>query len=645
MRDYLRLILFILTLFFFAGNTMTASIAVCQQIPKDTAVKTKLLKRITEMLQFRKNARRREQQRMITIVNGLFVDSLVATPAAIKYLNWALDNERNQNFDHLRQLLNDTLSKRKSDTVLVKATITDEEMTELAAKLIPLLQQKEVEVKDDTAQQQRLKTIRALYSRPPNQVDTLRLNDTTGRTYKIRLGHQAEVIGIQSKDNGDAYLNYNFTTLSYLSVVPPGSSKILTAAGKDGCKTLFTLSGSKGLLQNEEQQFELVDSLLLVLQEQEAAGVNVWFKDVKQSERDAFVRFVTILYNYLDHAAPGKYSVSVTIPAYDKNKAYDLRELAPMVKYFLINFTEAPATPGSCDPLKGNNNFSIDPVVSRYVNQRIAPEQFIVMLPYDGIKWNGKSYSYIAYKDIKKAFPADTMINYDVTAASAYVEKMENGQMVQIWFNDPTTLDVKYDYVLRNGLGGVAICPLGADDGYGELWDELTDKFVVADTVWMDTVRLTPLPVEKLSLWTRIKMRFRHEIKAIHMLLHDPCGIKAENYASDEYFRYLTIFLFVCVVIVGVVYGYKVRMEGGDWKWRQKVLYVLIGLIVLLVLSFTTSLMLAKRMPWLGLTDDPVECRNISLYNVLVVFLIGIGLGMVLMRVFVFPLVRKRDVP
>ncbi|WPQ60899.1 glycosyl hydrolase family 18 protein [Chitinophaga sancti] len=645
MRDYLRFILFILTLFFFAGNTMTATVAVCQQVPQDTAVRAKLLKRITEMLQFRKNARRREQQRMITIVNGLFVDSLVATPAAIKYLNWALDNERNQNFAQLRQLLNDSLSKRKSDTVLVKAIITDEEMTELASKLVLLLQKKEKTIRNDTAQQQRLKTIRALYSRPPGQVDTLRLNDTTGITYKVQLGHEAEVIGIQSKDNGDAYLNYNFTSLSYLSIAPPGSSKILTAASKGGCKILLTLSAGKGLLQNEEQQFELVDSLLLALQDQEAAGVNVWFKDLKQNERDAFVRFVTILYNYLDHSAPGKYSVSVTIPAYDKNKAYDLRELAPMVKYFLINFTEAPATVGSSDPLKGNNNYSIDAVVSRYVNQYIAPGQFIVMLPYDGIKWTGTGYSYVAYKDIKKEFPADTMINYDVTAASAYVEKMENGKTVQIWFNDPTTLDVKYDYVLRNGLGGVAICPLGADDGYGELWDELTDKFVVADTVWMDTVRLTPLPVIKPGLWTRIKLRFRHEIRAIHMLFHDPCAIRAENYASDDYFKYLTIFLFVCVVIIGVMYAYKLRVEGADWKWRQKVLYLFLGLIVLLGLSFTTSLMLAKRMPWLGLTDDPVECRNISLYNVLVVFLIGIVLGMLLMRVFVFPLARKKDVP
>ena len=630
MRNNFRLILFILTIFFFAGNTLTASVAVCQQLPKDTAVKTKLLKRITEMLQFRKNARRREQQRMITI------DSLVATPAAIKYLNWALNNERNQNFAYLRQLINDSLPKHTIDTVFVKASISDEEMTELAGKLIPLLQQKEVEVKEDTARQQRLKTIRTLYGRPPGQVDTLRLSDTTGRLYKIRLAHQAEVIGIQLKDNGDAYMNYNFTTLSYLSIAPPGSSGIMNAARKYNCKTLFTLNGSSGLLQNEARQFELVDSLLPVLEAQQAAGVNVWIKDVKQSERDAFTRFVTILYNYLNHNAPGKYSVSVTIPAYDNNKAYDLRELAPMVKYFIINFTSAPLTAGSCDPLKGNNNYSIDPVVSRYVNQHIAPEQFILMLPYDGIKWTGSTYRFMSYKDIKKAYPQDTLVSYDVTAA-AYIGN--------IWFNDPTTLDVKYDYVLRNGLGGVAICPLGADDGYGELWDELTDKFVVVDTVWMEEVRLIPLPVEKPGLWARMKQRIKYEMWAIHRLLTDPCSISTKYYKSDDYFRYLTIFLFVCVVVVGIFYLYHVRMEGSDWKMRKKVLYVWIGVIVLAMLSCTVSLMLAKRLPLLGFTDDPAECKNISLYSVLVVFVMGIALGMLLMRVFVFPLVRKRDIP
>lgn len=643
MRNPFRLILFIVTLFFFAGNTMTASVAVCQQMPGDTAVKTKLLKRITEMLQFRKNVRRREQQRVITIVNGLFVDSLVATPAAIKYLNWALDKERTQNFEYLRQLLNDSLSKHTpaTDTVLVKATITEEEMTELAARLIPLLQQKEVEVKYDTAQQQRLKIIRSLYSRPPDQVDTLRLNDTTGRTYKIRLMHQAEVIGIQPDNNGTAYRNYNFSTLSYLSVIPPGSSDLLAATRKDGCKTLFTIAITSQLLQQEDQQYLLADSIFSMMYGKEVAGVNVWMKNLKESERDLFTRFITILHNYLEHNEPGKYSLSVTIPAYDRYKAYDLRELAPMVKYFLIDFTIPPASAGSSDPLKGNSNFSIVPAVSRYVNQHIAPEKFILMLPYDGIKWVGKHYSFMSYKEIRNAYPADSVISYDVTAASAYIEDGAS----QIWFNDPTTLDVKYDYVLRNGLGGVAICPLGSDDGYGELWDALTDKFVVADTVWLKEVRLTPLPVEKPGLWVRIKHRIKHEAKAIHQLLKDPCSISTKNYNSDEYFRYLTIFLFVCTVVIGAVYLYNMRMKGTDWDLRKKVLYLWVALIVLAVLSCIVSLMLAKRLPSLGFTDDPTECRSISLYNVLVVFLIGIALGMVLMRVFVFPLLRKREIP
>ncbi|WP_343669968.1 glycosyl hydrolase family 18 protein [Chitinophaga sp.] len=638
-RSKFRLILFLSTIFFFAVSTMTASVAVCQQIPKDTAVKTKLLKRITEMLQFRRNARKREQQRVITIVNGLFVDSLLATPAAIKYLNWALNNERIQSYAYLRQLLNDSLSKRTADTVFIKDTITDEEMTELAAKLIPLLQQKQVEIKNDTAQQQRLKIIRSLYGRPPDKIDTLRLSDTLGRTYKIRLAHQAAVIGIQSNEYPEAYRNYNFTSLSYLAATPPVPPKILTAAAKNRCQALLTISNRNGLLQDEAAQFELVDSLLPMLEAQQAVGVNVWFKGVKQSERDALTQFVTILSNRLAE----RYIVMVTIPANDRNKAYDLREMAPLVKYFLINFTEAPAEPGSSDPLKGNVNYSIAPVVSKYINQLIPPDKFVVMLPYNGIKWEGKKPSFVAYSNIKKEYPADSMINYDVTAAAAFVEKTENGLLTQTWFNDPTTMDVKYDYVLRNGLGGVAVYPLGADDGYGELWDELTDKFTIIDTLFIDTVRLVPKPAPELSLWRKLQLRFHHEMIGIDSLLKDPCKTNMARYKSDDYFKYLTIFLFVCALVVGLIYVYQVRMEGTEWKWRKKMLYLLVTLIVLMILSGTINLMLAKRMPLLGLTDDTAECKKISLYNVLVVFLIGIFLGMTMMRIFVFPILRKRD--
>ena len=99
------------------------------------------------------------------------------------------------------------------------------------------------------------------------------------------------------------------------------------------------------------------------------------------------------------------------------------------------------------------------------------------------------------------------------------------------------------------------------------------------------------------------------------------------------------------MVVIGVVYLYNVRMKGTDWDLRRRVLYLWVAVIVLAVLSCIVSLMLAKRLPSLGFTDDPVECRSISLYNVLVVFLIGIALGMVLMRVFVFPLLRKREIP
>jgi len=38
---------------------------------------------------------------------------------------------------------------------------------------------------------------------------------------------------------------------------------------------------------------------------------------------------------------------------------------------------------------------------------------------------------------------------------------------------------------LQNGLGGVAVNSLGFDDGYSELWDELTYKFTTIDTVYL----------------------------------------------------------------------------------------------------------------------------------------------------------------
>jgi hypothetical protein len=53
----------------------------------------------------------------------------------------------------------------------------------------------------------------------------------------------------------------------------------------------------------------------------------------------------------------------------------------------------------------------------------------------------------------------------------------------QVWYENSNSLYQKYNWVLENNLGGVAIRGLGYDDGYSELWDILGISFVTIDSV------------------------------------------------------------------------------------------------------------------------------------------------------------------
>jgi putative cell wall-binding protein len=53
-----------------------------------------------------------------------------------------------------------------------------------------------------------------------------------------------------------------------------------------------------------------------------------------------------------------------------------------------------------------------------------------------------------------------------------------SGGYRQGYYDDPTSLRVKYDMVLGNGAAGVGIWHLGMDTGVSDLWDLLEDRFV-----------------------------------------------------------------------------------------------------------------------------------------------------------------------
>ncbi|WP_170117589.1 glycosyl hydrolase family 18 protein [Chitinophaga ginsengisoli] len=643
------------------------------------------MQKIIAALKFTKNARAREQQRVITIIRTVMADSMVATAADIKKLNAELSLQQNQHFDSLRALINNIIASQAKDTILPPdvepvvppAPVPETDVASLISKILPILQQKEKEERNSAAQQKQLQAVRALYGRPPGKIDTLRLSDTLGTTYTITLGHKADVIGIHPYWMTDKYLQYNFTALSAISFygyttekdikakdIPPAPLNMFNLATSAGKNRMFTYYENdpthiEELLKDEDAQFRCIDSLLPLLQQYQAEGINIWFSQLSAKRRDAFSRFVTLLANYFQHNSQQKYDIAITIPSYDEQSAYDLRTLDPLTDHFLIDFTKASgARAGGLAPMKGDARRAIEPVMSRFLNLQIAPSKFILLLSYYGTQWKksltgGKDVftRYVPFSEIRNKYPADSAVIYDEDAVAAYVEEKDaNGEITsEIWFDDENTLDVKYDYVLNNGLGGVAIWPLGADDGYGELWDELGYKFISIDTTFTDTIRLVPPVIATESWWTRMVKKVSHEIRTLTLLFTDPCELEAEKDRDDSFFGYVTLLFFIIALLIGFFYAYNVRMVGMEWPWRKVVLRILIAWILITTFFGIVTLFLNRDVPF-GIThadsaNAKSKCVTIPMLDLLLIFSIGLLLGMLIMRILIRPLLSKNDKP
>lgn len=652
---------------------------------KDTTGKVKLLQKIIAALRFTKNARAREQQRVITIIRTVMADSMVATAADIKKLNAELSLQQNQHFDSLRALINSIIASQAKDTVLPPdetpveppAPVPETDVASLISKIIPILQQKEKEERNSEAQQKQLVAVRALYGRSPGKVDTLRLSDTLGVTYTITLGHKAHVIGVHPYWMTDKYLQYNFTALSAVSFygyttekdikaknIPPAPLNIFKLAAAAGKSRMFTYYETdpahiEALLKDEEAQFRCIDSLLPLLQKYQADGINIWFSQLSAKQRDAFSRFVTLLSNYFEHNSQQQYTITVTLPAYDDQSAYDLRALDPLTDHFMIDFTKASGThAGALSPMKGDARRAIEPVMSRFLNLQIAPSKFILLLSYYGTQWRksptgGKDIftRYVPFSEIKNKYPGDSSVIYDEDAVAAYIEEKDaNGDVTsEIWFDDENTLDVKYDYILNNGLGGVAIWPLGADDGYGQLWDELAYKFISIDTTFTDTIKLGPPVIVPSSWWTRVVNKVSHEMLTLKLLFTDPCQLEAEKDRDDSFFAYVTLFFFIIALLIGFFYAYNVRMTGMDWPWRKLVLRILIAWVLITAFFGIVTLFLNRDVPFgithADITNAKSKCVTIPMLDLLLIFTVGLLLGMLIMRILIRPLLSKNDKP
>lgn len=667
-----------------SGETLSKQISFqlpnVQEVKVDPQKKANLLKKLSEAIKFRKNSITREQKRVQSIIEQMIAkDSTIATVQDLERLKNDLSEANKLQFDQLLELIKEIRIPETTEVISDEPTApnpnkpfkvtkeldpNDKYINDLVDRLIPILTDTKEDDDNVKERQQRLKLMRDVYARK-GAFFTDTLNDSTAVRYRLKLSHRAEVLGNYSYTKGYKYNQYNFTTLSGLlynyydldgstgfakNFSSWNDAPVIEHSKDAGGKIYLSIATRSSVeiakfLTNQTAKRNLISKTLDMLDQRQAEGVNIDVTGLNKRLRPYFVDFVSEM-SKAYRAKSKQYQISITLPVYDEQGAYDISSLDTLVDKFIINFSRKPTNfPGAIAPLNDDSDYSIQSSVSRYLNAGLPPYKFILCLSYYGAEFQLNPNTgietfkgYIPYNTIRLNYQyAPVTYNKEQAFASIETRDEEGNLTGHIYYDNEQSLEQKYDFVIQNGLGGVAIWELGADDGYGELWDALANKFVKIDTVAKEVYSLRPSQAGDGSIWSYIK----RNMVAYYYALQHPCD---PTYDEPETLLLTIINVFLAVVSIAIIILliYKIKEQGEKWRWKKALIRTLIVTVNLFIITVFMWLYIDNSIPWFGAGEN---CLDMPFTILLLIIFTGILLGTLIMRFLIFPALQHDEKP
>ena len=273
---------------------------------------------------------------------------------------------------------------------------------------------------------------------------------------------------------------------------------LINYAHSKGVKVVVALNPGWGsstidtILASPSLQSTVVNNLLTEVQQNGFDGVDIDFEGFPvtntvngQSNRTLFTNFIELLSTTFWNSNPN-YRLSIDLPAVDWNNVFDVTTLQYYVNYLMImgydyHWQTGP-TAGAVAPLTSPNGVSVTDSVDTYLT-KISRDKLLLGVPYYGYEWQtqtnqpdsptlggGMSVTYSNIIDTKlSVYPRQWS---SIWSSPYYLTS--NGQG---WYDDETSLGLKYDLVNNRGLAGIGIWALGYDTSHQELGNLIINKF------------------------------------------------------------------------------------------------------------------------------------------------------------------------
>ncbi|MCK9424805.1 MAG: glycosyl hydrolase family 18 protein [Ignavibacteriaceae bacterium] len=258
--------------------------------------------------------------------------------------------------------------------------------------------------------------------------------------------------------------------------------------------TNFEASQMRQLLNSDSAKQNLFANLKNKVTTYKLDGVNIDFEEYYSADRgDLLNGFMSELTNYLHTEIPNC-EVSFAGPAVNWS-GWKLAGLANACDYiFIMGYAFAGSWSdytGSNAPLLGGTYNITNTITKQYADViKINPKKLILGVPYYGNKWKTKTQephtAIVSYGNT-------TRFRDDVTVSQTYGLLWENTQKTpwyrwklndttwyQVWFDNDSSLGMKYDLAKANNLKGIGMWALGYDGSRTELWNAVEKRFVTS---------------------------------------------------------------------------------------------------------------------------------------------------------------------
>jgi spore germination protein YaaH len=326
-----------------------------------------------------------------------------------------------------------------------------------------------------------------------------------------------------------AYFSVNANANGTLATTSAGWSgwnssamtNVINAAHAKGVRVVLTVSmmawdggAAQGtLLGNAAARASLVNAIVAAVRSRAADGVNLDFEPVSTTLRDQYTSFVRQLKAGLVAAHVGSYLTICTMAgAATWSTGYDLAGLTASGAadaVFVMGYDyswSGSSRAGGVAPMDSPYILDVRESVDDYLSV-IPGSKIIWGVPYYGRTWltttnnlnspvvagtsgSSKAYYYTGARDLAASYgrrwddvgKVPWFTYYDAT----------KGSWAQGYYDDATSLAVKYDMINQKGLAGTGMWTLLMDQGDNVLWGLLANKFVNDTTPPMGGITALP---------------------------------------------------------------------------------------------------------------------------------------------------------